>query len=189
MKKALTTILTVFITISVCFAQEQVSTEQISTVDGVPVGTIVASTLKPIQFMISTNSQWPLNDPSHPRAKWAPADGRVIEGSIYYRITDESALPDLRGMFLRGLNEFQLQEPRTDGRQDPDGANRVAGGFQADQIVSHQHRIDRPINFDSQGGNSGGNRWFDKQTDLTNKFGGSETRPKNIAVYYYIKIN
>ena len=46
--------------------------------------------------------------------------------------------PDLRGMFLRGLNNFGTG-PRSDGKEDPDGASRVLGEYQDDQMQSHTH--------------------------------------------------
>ncbi|UCF84712.1 MAG: hypothetical protein JSV50_03520, partial [Desulfobacteraceae bacterium] len=92
-------------------------------------------------------------------------------------------LPDLRGLFLRGINK-----DRTDGREDPEG-EREAGSYQEDELQTHNHRI--------------GNTWADTDTKgyryymghgafdnfLTHSTGGKKTRPKNAAVFWYIKVN
>ncbi len=189
MKKAF--ILILFLSSSICiYAQDSVSNRATNNSDRVPVGTIIISMLEPIQFMTATDSDWPLNNPSEKTAKWAPADGRVIQGSRYHAITNQNTVPDLRGMFLRGLNEFEVSVPRKDGLQDPDGTGRVAGSFQVDTFESHQHKQDAPRNFNSNGGNNGNGRWAGhRKDDETSPSGDNETRPKNVAVYYYIKIN
>ena len=46
--------------------------------------------------------------------------------------------PDLRGMFLRGLNNYGTGA-RSDGKQDPNGGGRSVGDYQADQMQSHKH--------------------------------------------------
>ncbi len=95
----------------------------------------------------------------------------------------------MRGMFLRGLNVG-----RSDGLQDPD--TRAAGSYQADENKSHNH--------------TNGSYQYLLQSDCnTTTFptdttcgepnlgsvgaiaasGGPEARPRNIAVYIYVKIN
>ena len=60
---------------------------------------------------------------------WVAADGAAGSGT-----------PDLRGQFIRGLNDFgSAAGTRADGRQDPGGGGRVLGDYQADQLGSHSH--------------------------------------------------
>jgi microcystin-dependent protein len=99
-------------------------------------------------------------------------------------------LPDLRGMFLRGMNGG-----RSDGFADPDVAQRLpfaggnpgnaVGSVQMDIFASHTHTfVDASLAGDVLGsGNTKGYN-FAAQTGAT---GGTETRPKNIYVNYIIK--
>lgn len=140
-----------------------------------PVGMIVPSMLTLAQFQSINGISWVL------------ADGASAAGSNYATITGNANLPDLRGMFLRGKNNG-----RVDTNQDPDG-ERSLGNLQADQFKSHKHDM---IVYDSAG--SGNNYPTDyypntsvpgTNTTSIQPTGGDETRPKNIAVNYFIKIN
>lgn len=104
-------------------------------------------------------------------------------------------LPDLRGMFLRGVSGL-----RNDGRQDPDGREAMltggnsgndVGSYQNDALQDHYHgyvRNETTI----QRGTSGGQATVLRGTELANSYGpsgrvGSETRPRNAYVHYIIK--
>lgn len=85
-------------------------------------------------------------------------------------------LPDLRGEFIRGWD---------DGRGIDTG--RVFGSAQADELRAHVHSyaVDSVLGTangtkTSDGVNTGG-------VDATNSTGGSETRPRNVALLYAIK--
>ena len=137
-----------------------------------PIGSILASMLSPQDFLRIYG------------VGWIPADGREIETtSEYFRITAKKKIPDLRGMFLRGMNL-----DRTDG--DPD-RDRVVGDPQGDMIKTHAH----PYTDRSPSGGSGAElasgRSYGRPIEekLSGPVGGVETRPKNVAVYYYLKIN
>lgn len=151
-----------------------------------PVGMIVQSILPPIQFR------------NYAGTSWVPADGRKIKDSALYSIlTGKNRVPDLRGMFLRGLNTFS-EVARNDGNEDPDGKNRRSGDYQADTYTKHAHKMgvngtdttrmvvggasQRLAHFrnDVYGGGSS------KETHESGS--GVETRPKNIAVYFYVKV-
>lgn len=95
----------------------------------VPVATIVASTLDEVQFAKEMGE----DNKVKPLRLWVLADGVDITGSDYAAITGRTKVPDLRGMFLRGLNVG-----RSDGLQDPDNA-RVLGSYQSDLFASHNH--------------------------------------------------
>lgn len=103
----------------------------------------------------------------------------ALEGSVR-----PGHLPDYRGYFLRGI-----------GKIDPDG-ERKAGSIQPDSIGPHRHKyIDR---WGETGGSQqqihiGGDskpRADEEDTDSEDKPGGTgpETRPKNVAVNYVLKV-
>lgn len=156
---------------------------------GVPIGTVISSILPPslLSSVVGDPAQFDVM-----RSIWILADGRDVRSSRYANLTGESKVPDLRGVFLRGLNAG-----RTDGFQDPD--HREVGSFQADEIVRHNHRPAAPGapsggGFVVQSGNrsaflqgNGGSMQLKDTTDEND--GGPETRPKNVAVYHFIKIN
>jgi hypothetical protein len=170
-----------------------------------PIGTIIASMLQFEKFQnVAGNT-------------WKPADGRKVSTtSKYAALTGNTTLPDLRGMFLRGLNQFDpLMGPRRDKYKDPDGSRRKAGKPQKDATSlpknkkspfkgeatsagDHSHIYfkarregarsgshDRASSEASTTGSSGGHT----HTVLITAGGDSETRPVNIAVFYYIKID
>ncbi|MEL0046835.1 MAG: hypothetical protein VW995_18890 [Deltaproteobacteria bacterium] len=155
-----------------------------------PVGSIVPSMLNENQFKAQ------IGDPStfsSSSSKWTLADGRAISGSTYSTVTSQPNAPDLRGMFLRGLNAG-----RSDGNQDPEGGSRTIGNYQADQVRSHNHNngsFDRLMIANGLYTTNGavdntGPPEVNLFTSATiNAFGGTETRPRNIAVNYYIRIN
>jgi|GEM_PF-3666774 len=159
----------------------------------VPVGTVAASLIGPEQFAEAVED--PINfDPTI--SKWSLADGRMVLGSKYSVLTGQLALPDLRGMFLRGLNLA-----RNDGLEDPDGASRTAGDTQMDMFQGHGHKHEMgnsnanypPGTFDGVYGTGVFLQNRIREPATIERFGearfGLETRPKNVAVYYYIKIN
>ena len=56
---------------------------------------------------------------------WVAADGT-------------NSTPDLRGQFIRGLNNFGTGA-RGDGNEDPNGGARTLGDYQADAFQGHYH--------------------------------------------------
>jgi len=153
-----------------------------------PIGTIAPSMLDPSKFAEA------VGDPN--RTTWVLADGNDVTDSQYGKLllskntsstSNTISTPDLRGMFLRGMN--------VNGGQDPE-QNRIAGSRQPDALQQHGHQT-----------NAKAFIWSDPSTDygytsvggahappasVTDVRGAStavETRPKNVAVYFYIKIN
>ena len=150
-------------------------------------------------------------------SKWSPADGRPVPNSKFQTASSQSNVPDLRGTFLRGLNSFDPSDepiPLATSRKDPDA--RTRGSYQADSLKSHNHGgatgNDTPDHSHGFGGYpfgasyGGGNQaqnintppnGFYRQTDGANTRhthpitadGGNETRPSNVAIFYYIRIN
>jgi phage-related tail fiber protein len=97
------------------------------------------------------------------------------------RINEELAkLPDLRGEFLRGWDNQRDVDPQ-----------RKLGSFQNQELLAHDHTIPHQVqvHWPGHGGfssNAGGN-----DTNLSNPHttssGGTETRPRNIAVNFIIR--
>lgn len=110
-------------------------------------------------------------------------------------------VPDLRGVFLRGLDP--------DGLHDPDGSTRENASLQLDTLGKHTHSAsDKPHthptwstykganladgNFFYAGSNDGlqhGSTDSSSTAGITiDATGGDETRPVNVAVNYIIKL-
>ena len=181
-------------------------------VDGLPPGTIIASVLRPKLFMSDGREH-----------KWRLADASSIpRGSKYWNVVQKmiaendksiarphDRLPDLRGVFLRGLNSG-----RNDGKQDPDGEARLAGSYQSygtklpktpfrgktQESGRHKHRYTSSREYGAGPGDharakhdgpivqtqeSGQHR---HQVTISSG-GDDETRPANVSVYFYIKVN
>lgn len=162
--------------------------------NSVPVGTVIPSMLPPDVFSKSYGDSWAL------------ADGRTVSISTkYYKLTNSSHIPDLRGNFIRGMNHGISADP---------DANRVVGGFQnqgtrlpANQFTGttnaggiHTHTYSAPIPYNAGAGNhqrakpAGETRTTDQAGNhahtVTITGGGDvETRPRNISMYFYIKVN
>lgn len=154
----------------------------------IPVGSIICSVIEPRVFSGLAGDDGGF-DPSN--STWIPADGRNVPGSKYSRQLT-SAVPDLRGMFLRGLNYSERGMFRKDGREVQSDNNRTPGDYQEDNIKAHTHSVSshtadtgvpgRKLPF-RYGGTPG-------QWDTGPQANASEdTHPRNIAVYYYIRIN
>ena len=141
---------------------------------------------------------------------WLICDGTAISRTGIYKplfdainttwgVGDGSTtfnIPRTSGLFLRGVADNHLE-------YDPDYASRVAlgtggngnnvGTYQADQIISHTHTYSMwvwPIHTNTgieqnQGG--GAEDFAQPINQPTLPFGGQQTNPKNVAVYYIIK--
>jgi hypothetical protein len=161
--------------------------------DQLPVGTIIASMINSDTFVENFGSNWVLAD-----GRSSYSDGqnvKFIQVSKYGKIVcsqgssrDECRVPDLRAMFLRGIDTGRSAD---DPFRDPDG-KREPGSPQIDDFASHDHETtimigDQNVDgVDSTRTHSGDHHNEPRRTGLS---GGNETRPNNVAVYYYIKIN
>jgi len=94
-----------------------------------PLGTIIPSMLDPKEFA-ETVGDPPEFDSK--KSKWVLADGQKdIKNSQYGVLPGNKRFPDLRGMFLRGMN--------VDGKGlDPDQSREV-GDVQEDALQEHGH--------------------------------------------------
>jgi hypothetical protein len=130
---------------------------------------------------------------STPPAGWLKANGAAVSRSIYSNLFtaigttfgagDGSTtfnLPDLRGEFIRGWDDGRGIDP-----------GRVFGDWQPDELKSHRHGIPETNPDDLVDPSDGPG--FDSSLKLqptknnTEEFGGTETRPRNIALLPCIK--
>ena len=153
-----------------------------------------------------------------PTAGWLICDGRPISRTDYPDLFDaidtswgkgDGAttfnLPDLRGVFLRGVDSSNMSSPFSSGR-DPDVNLRTAmniggnvgnnvGSYQGDDYKAHNHQqrlmystTPGSTNNDHLLGSCGSVPSYSASGTYTLNSGSStETRPKNAAVYYIIK--
>lgn len=112
------------------------------------------------------------------------ADGFLGANQSWYNCVGGTVngvtVPDLRGVFLRGLDQG--------AGKDLDGAARAAGSYQEDEFKRHNHTTGVMRQVFQAGYNGTGMQYTDQLKSGTEHTGGTETRPKNIAVYYYIKV-
>ena len=115
------------------------------------------------------------------------ADGTAISRTTYadlfavvgttYGSGDGSTtfnLPDLRGEFLRGWDDSRGVD-----------SGRTFGSFQADEFKSHTHPYDANRGSSDYGGSN--NASGSPNNGTTSATGGTETRPRNIALLACIK--
>lgn len=163
-----------------------------------PIGTIISSMLPPEAFERQYGRAWVLADGS-----------RVANTSGYFNVTGNNRIPDLRGLFLRGVNGA-----RADGKGDTLGENRDVGSYQdyatarpetpfsgsTNTTGEHTHTYDKARPYNSATGshdrakNSGNTGTTAASGEHSHSFvvtegGDSETRPRNVSVYFYIKVN
>jgi hypothetical protein len=177
---------------------------QLSTL---PIGTIISSMIDFDNFNKATKNNGSINTASWSptKSKWAPCDGRSVIGSTYYTLLINSPstngvasnVPDLRGVFVRGLNRFDNNEQSSAPTYQLNPDNKLIGEFQGDALQDHTHNYDRykanVINDfsndkDQRKGNFAPNE-VESTTSVQGAKTATETRPKNRSVYYYVKIN
>jgi hypothetical protein len=159
--------------------------------DAMPLGTVLASILPPAAFIAHAL-------PAH---AWVLADGNALpnqnsELATFMKLNrdtdydativqgDIAKVPDLRGVFLRGVNE--ARDPST-GDTDP---ARKIGNYQKDQFSAHTHTVGYTTQVIEQGNGAPAPRSTPPSSPYsTGPTGaGTETRPRNVAVYFYVKI-
>lgn len=166
--------------------------------NNVPIGTVIASMLDFDSFSKLTRSNpegtgaW-----SPAKSKWAPCDGRSVAGSKYQVLWAGAAgatVPDMRGSFIRGLNQFDPLENTAVSTEQANPENMKRGQFQKDEVGRHTHEAQGTPTFLKDSGwadyGKGGNRCEPVGVPIIIKENaGKETRPKNVSLYYYIRIN
>jgi len=170
-----------------------------------PLGTIISSALNYDQLCKEIDENPAIDNL---RSSYVPCDGRDITGSALEVKTLHAIknAPDLRGRFLRGLNTiYSVGQPAlvvSNADEDDPSSNRKVFDYQGDLFRLHSHAASGHINGSVCGSNGthdvdgGGDKWncdpnFGDHNVAVSivPSGGSETRPKNISVYFYIKIN
>ncbi len=131
---------------------------------------------------------------------WHVCDGSELNKEEYPKLFDVLGtvyggngnrtfkLPDYRGYFLRGL----------DSTKQVDQESRELGSIQMDQFEKHFHTLmnanDKPFQYGIREGDKGEGLVLSTGVDKNiepihnDPKGGSETRPKNIAVHWVIRI-
>ena len=139
---------------------------------------------------------------------WMLCDGTVLNKADYPGLyaaiginwgepsAETFNLPDLRGVFLRGVSGSA-----GDPFQDPDAASRISrypggaignqyGSFQKDEFKSHTHDWAYSSDRDDEGYGSAYNEFTFRPGPISGVIlpsGGSETRPANAGVNFIIK--
>jgi len=153
----------------------------------VMLGNVQYSILEPATF-------FKINNSCKEKPEWILMDGQNIAGSELFKLTGTSKVPDARGLFIRSMN---MDQDRKKG--DAEG-NRSVGQYQKDTFESHTHPITNlglnnmlcPHNSlaGAEFSQFGGGQLKDINQIIKNEpSGGNETRPRNIALYLYIKVN
>jgi microcystin-dependent protein len=137
-------------------------------------------------------------------AGWLLCDGKSYSRTVYNNLfavmgtasgapdgTTNFNVPDLRGMFLRGVDGTAGRDPDSGTRTAVNGygyAGNQVGSVQTDAFKSHTHTSsllngwgNRYVNY------SGSNASYGWQETASSATGGSETRPINVYVNYIIK--
>lgn len=140
------------------------------------LGTVQYSILDPAAF----------NDQNG--AGWVLMDGRDISETDLCVRANVCSVPDARGVFIRGLNMN-----RAAAQGDPRGNSRQVGSYQDDAFEKHNHSItwnNHRSGMGTRNANGPKTQPGDRLQRNTSFAGeGTETRPKNIALYTYIKVN
>jgi microcystin-dependent protein len=176
---------------TVVVADNEVTTAKILdgaiTTAKVADGAITQAKLNSSVVLVPAGAVMPFAMNSAP-AGWLAADGAAVSRSTYaalfsaigttYGAGDGSttfALPDLRGYFVRGSGT------------NSDGTTAgTFGAKQADELKAHTHTLLGANNTGGAGGQI--TRMADNMSNFqSGSFGGTETRPANIALLYCIK--
>ncbi len=159
-------------------------TNKMSSAEYIPIGTITS------YFGVTAPTGWLM------------CDGSSFNQLVYndlYTLLGTNVVPDLRGYFLRGLDNT--------GVVDVDGAGRALGSTQLDSFKSHTHTsnatglegeyglIKRSVTGENttQDGTNTADSGFEPDIISQpgslniNSTGSNETRPKNVAVNFIIK--
>lgn len=157
----------------------------------IPVGTIITSMLPWEAFKRAVGPQ---------HRDWLPCDRREVDAKTkYYQLVGSGGalhLPDLRGRFLRGLNAFSADVGAISGdlgnpdSRDASGNEFEAGSLQMDTVGPHTHPIPTRL------GNIPNNTHVKTSADHEHpdvstapNEGTSETRPRNVSVYVYVRVD
>lgn len=162
-----------------------------------PVGTIISYAGQQSTLNTPALNGWLLCDGS---AVATTQYGKLYQaiGSAYGSSDGYFNLPDLRGVFLRGIDTTGVVDPDYQQRSSPVAnenttVGAVVGSRQADQVRNHQHNWNDYFARITHNGNdvtvqvaSGEGNQQPTQPTTNTDGGGNETRPYNVYVYYLI---
>lgn len=142
-------------------------------------------------------------------AGWAECDGTPLNTAQYPALqgiignsfgasppSGQFYLPDLRGQFVRGVDDGAGRDPDIGTRvdmQNPDLAYSGVGSVQACALQSHDHDYNETVSNSDKNGTIDDGKFYDTSGNTTYSIGGanisdSETRPINAYLYYIIKL-
>lgn len=161
--------------------------------EGVPIGSIIAYSGNAEDINVS--NIWKICDGRTLQQKDYPELATKLNGLWGNDGTNSNTiyLPDLQGMFLRGVDGGK-NDPDITTRKDKPGGKTIGGrvgSYQEDAIQDHKHRA--PV---GGGGGADYGKWSnDPSIDKTYSTSGaidanvsSETRPENKYVYWIIRV-
>lgn len=156
------------------------------------IGDVKYSVLPPDKFKEENGNGWVLMD-----------DKVLIKGSTLNNKHGVTEIPDVRGLFIRCLNGTRNNDKSDVFKAENNNKDRLMGDYQPDAIKKHTHNLSYSFGFFGGWGN--GNQWSGGQRgnpmaanqpevsitikDTGTNLNAEETRPKNISLYTYIKIN
>ena len=128
-----------------------------------PIGTVLISMLTTVQLQSQMGSGW------------VELLGQDVTGSAYSNLTGNNTLPNLTGSFIRDAGGDAGPVGVTQmGSVGPEGGASGLYIFQSNIHGQHRFQSDPAGNFSTVGYNY----------PL-----GAETRPRNVAMYHYIRVN
>ena len=146
-------------------------------IQNLPVGSVISSALSPIEMKERYGEVWIIADGSE-----------INKSSKYFQYTNEERIPDLRGMFVRGMNHG-----RDDEFADPE-TDRELGSSQEYSTGKHTHRLPIVYNENPLEAKGWALDYHVNNVGLEHGYNADsveedEARPNNISLYYYIKID
>lgn len=138
---------------------------------------------------------------------WMVCDGRQLLVAAFPRLyaalgnlyggdvgSGVFCIPDLRGVFVRGVDHGAGADPDLDKRLSPDGGTAYdgVGSMQLDALQTHEHDYAEPTGSTIADKGSGAYSIAPAETPTTGplppaRSSDSETRSRNVAVYYIIR--
>lgn len=124
---------------------------------------------------------------------WRLLDGAPVDATALCTTLNVCTIPDARGVFIRSVNGS-----RSPNGGDPD-ASRQVGSYQKDSFMAHTHRLASISEIGHSVDGNGSSRRLDmndgypwqgiRLSTRTTSSGSAETRPRNVALYTYIKVD
>jgi microcystin-dependent protein len=159
------------------FEETGINNNTLATAEtSVPIGTVIAfaGAVPPKGYLLCDGTSY---------SRITYEDLYAVIGTIYGSLDGATfKVPDLRGEFLRGVDS---------GRGIDTG--RALGSSQADELKSHTHRIigsaggENTDAYNPSTGVCSANSYYGIFGGGIENTGGSETRPRNVAINYCIK--